>query len=323
MSSTHRSAVGALATVVLCVTLGACSNVVAGDIASVNGDKVTRAAFDQRLESSPTAKQVLNQMVQQELVDQYGRDHKINPTPDQVAAKENDIKSKYPPGQFDQILKQQGLTETDVQNILRQQLIVESAVTPQVHVTDADIKAYFDKNHATLDKPEQVRARHILVADLKTADMIEGKLKSGGDFAALAQQYSTDPSSKVKGGELGFFGAGQMVKPFQDAAFSTPVGKITAPVKSPFGYHIIQVEEIKPAQKATLANSRAKIKDLLTQQQQQQAIPAFLQGLRAQATINVYDTRFADVFPPTIPPPPPPAASSAAPPSAPTPAATK
>ena len=121
--------------------------------------------------------------------------------------------------------------------------IIEQAVGPQVKVSDADIKAYFDKNHATLDKPEQVRARHILVADEKTADTIEAKLKAGGNFADLAKQYSTDPSTKDKGGELGFFGKGQMVPAFQAAAFSLPVGAISAPVKSPFGWHIINVEE--------------------------------------------------------------------------------
>jgi foldase protein PrsA len=148
--------------------------------------------------------------------------------------------------------------------------------------------------------------------------MIEAKLKAGGDFAALAKQYSTDPASKVKGGELGFFGPGQMVPAFQAAAFALPVGGISAPVKSPFGWHIINVEEKKPAFKATLAGSRAQIKDTLTQQQEQQQIPVFLQGLRAKANIVVNDDRYKDAFPPPLPTPPPAAAApSAAAPAAP------
>jgi len=302
MSKLIRTA-ALVATAVVGVTFTACSSGTGGggDIATVNDQHISRADFDKRLESSPTAKQVLTQMVQQSLIDQYAKDQKVDISDADVAKKENDIKSKYPPGQFDAILKQQGLTETDVQNILRQQLVIEKAVAPQVHVTDADIKAYFDKNHTTLDKPAQVRARHILVADEKTADAVEAKLKAGGNFADLAKQYSTDPSTKDKGGELGFFGKGQMVPAFQTAAFALPVGATSAPVKSPFGWHIINVEEKKPAIKATLASTRAQITDVLTQQQQQQQIPVFLQGLRAKANITVNDDRYKDAFPPPLP----------------------
>jgi len=314
------SLVALLATAGLSVSLAACSGGSGGGaIATVNGEPISRSTFDHKLEDGPSGKQTLAQMVQSELVDQYAKKNNITVSDAEIAQRESDIKSKYPNGQFEQILKQQGLTENDVHNILRQSLVVEKAVAPQVHVSDADVKAYFDKNHASLDTQEQVRARHILVADLATANMIEAKLKAGGDFAALAKQYSTDPSSKEKGGELGFFGPNMMVKPFQDAAFADPVGKITAPVKSPFGYHIIQVEEKKPATKATLANSTDKIKTTLKQQQQQQAVPAFMNSLRAGANIVVNDPALQDAIPPATPvvspAPAAPAASAAAAPS--------
>jgi foldase protein PrsA len=307
MSKLIRTA-AAVATAIVGISFTGCSgsggSSSGGDIATVNDQHITKAAFDNRLESSPTAKQVLTQLVQQALIDQYAQDQKITVPQGDIDKKEADIKSKYPPGQFAAILTQQGLTEADVQTILRQQLVIEKAVAPMVHVSNADIAAYFAKNHATLDKPPQVRARHILVADEKTADMIEAKLKAGGNFADLAKQYSTDPSTKDKGGELGFFGAGQMVPAFQTAAFALPVGAISAPVKSPFGWHIINVEEKHPAIHATLAGSSAQIKDTLTQQAQQQQIPVFLQQLRAKANITISDPRFSDLFPPPLPPPP-------------------
>jgi foldase protein PrsA len=304
MSKLIRAA-ALVATAVIGVSITACSSGGGGDIASVNDQKITRADFDKKLESSPAGKQVLTQLVQQSLVDQYGKDNKIDVSQAEIDKKEADIKSKYPPGQFDTILKQQGLTEADVQNILRQQIIIEKAVAPNVHVTDADVAAYFAKNHTLLDKPAQVRARHILLPDKATADAVEAKLKAGGDFAALAKQYSTDTSTKDKGGELGFFGKGQMVPAFQDAAFALPVGAISVPVKSPFGWHIIQVEERKPATKATLAGSYQQIKDQLTQQAEAQQVPVLLQGLRAKANIQVYDDRFKDAFPPAVPVPSP------------------
>src|ERR1700677_53420 len=314
MSKLIRTA-AAVATAIVGISFTGCSGSggsSGGDIATVNDQHITKATFDNRLESSPTAKQVLTQLVQQALIDQYAQDQKITIPQSDIDKKEADIKSKYPPGQFDTILKQQGLTDADVQTILRQQLVIEKAVAPMVHVTDADIAAYFAKNHASLDKPPQVRARHILVADEKTADMIEAKIKAGGNFADIAKQYSTDPSTKDKGGELGFFGAGQMVPAFQTAAFALPVGATSAPVKSPFGWHIIQVEEKHPAIHATLAGSSAQIKDTLTQQAEQQQIPVFLQQLRAKANITISAPRFSDLFPPPLPEPPPAAAPAPA-----------
>jgi foldase protein PrsA len=312
MSKLIRTA-AAVATAIVGVTFAGCSSSGAGgDIASVNNSKISRAEFDKRLESSPTAKQVLTQLVQQALIDQYGKDNKIDVSQGDVDKKEADIKTKYPPGQFEAILKQQGLTEPDVQAILRQQLVIEKAVAPQVHVTDADIKAYFDKNHTTLDTKDQVRAKHILVPDQKTADLVEAKLKSGGKFADLAKQYSQDPSTKDKGGELGFFSHGQMVPAFDKVAFSAPIGQVSPPTKSQFGYHIIVVEEKKPGTIASLASASPTIKTTLTQQQQQQQIPVFLQQLKAKANIQVYDDRFKDAFPPA-PPAAAPAAAAPAP----------
>jgi foldase protein PrsA len=311
MSRTLRT-VAALGTAALCVSLAACSNGGGGgNVAAVNGQNISRADFDKKLESSPVAKQVLSQMVQQQLIDQYARDKKVDVSQAEIDKKETETKARMQPGQYEQILKQQSLTEQDVQNIFKQQLVLEKAVAPQVHVSDSDVKSYFDKNHVTFDKPAQVRARHILVADAAKAREVMAKLKAGGSWDALAKQYSTDPSSKDKGGELGFFGRGQMVPAFQDAAFGAKVGQIVGPVKSPFGYHVLQVEEKKAPQAASLASEHDKIKTLLTSQQQATAIPAFLTTLKSTAKIDVYDDRFKDLFPPA--PGASPAAASAAP----------
>jgi foldase protein PrsA len=309
MSRTFRTA-AALGSAALCVSLlAACSNG-GGNVAAVNGQAISRAELDRKLESSQVAKQVLNQLVQQDLLEQYARDKKIDVTQDDITKREAETKAKFQPGQFEQIVKQQGYTEQDIQNILKSQIIMEKALAPQIHVSEADIKAYFDKNHAVFDKPEQVHARHILVADQATANKVLAQLKAGGSWDTLAKQYSTDPSSKDKGGDLGYFGRGQMVPQFQDAAFGAKVGQIVGPVKSPFGYHIIQVLDKKPAQKATYASAHDKIRDQLTQQQQQQQAPVFLQGLRQSAKIDVYDDRYKDAFPPPVPTP---AAASAVP----------
>ena len=272
-----------------------------GAIATVNGEDVSKSELDTKLENGAGARQVLTTLVQGMLIDQYAKDNNIQISDAAIQKKEDDIKSKYPAGQFDQILKAQNLTEKDVKDILRQQLVLEQAVSSQIHISDKDIQDYLAKNHATLDKPEQVRAKHILVADQKTADAVEAQLKAGAKFEDLAKKYSTDPASKDKGGELGFFQKGQMVPQFEAAAWKQPLNVVGPPVKSPFGYHIIVVEERKPATVATMGNSKEQIADALKQQQEQTLIPQFLQTLRAKAKIVVLDPRFQAAFPSPAP----------------------
>ena len=86
----------------------------------------------------------------------------------------------------------------------------------------------------------QVRASHILVSDEATAKQVKSKIESGSSFEDMAKEHSSCPS-KRQGGDLGWFGKGQMVKPFEDAAFSLEEGKISAPIKTQFGYHLIKV----------------------------------------------------------------------------------
>src|SRR5215469_6565389 len=253
-------------------------------------------------------------MVQETLIQQYAKKNNITVTDDEIAKREDDLKANFPNGSWDEMLKARGLSEDDVRQALREQIILDKALANKVTVSPAQVKSYFDKNHAAFDKPEQIKARHILVKDMATAQKVETALKSGQNFADVAKQYSIDPGSKDKGGELGFFRRGQMVPAFDQVAFSMKVGQISAPVKSPFGYHIIQVEAIQPAVKATLASATPRITDVLRQQQEAPLIQPFLQGLQQSASIQIMDPRFADLFP--SPPP------NVAPPASAAPAAT-
>lgn len=308
MSNLDRIA-AALATLLLVSSLTACA--AGGNVATVNGQSISKADFDSKLESSPAAVSTLQQMVREILLQQYAQKNGITVSDAEIAAKEDQIKANFPPGSWGDMLKSRGLTEDDVHKLISDQIIIDKAVGKNVKVSDAQIKAYFDKNHAAFDKPAQVTARHILVADLKTAQKVEADLKSGKDFAAEAKQYSIDPGSKDKGGELGPIRHGQMVPAFDAAVFSLPVNVISAPVKSPFGYHIIEVESRDPGQKATLANSHDKIADMLRQQQESPLIQPFLMDLQSKANIQISDPRFQAAFP--TPEPTPPGAPAGAP----------
>jgi len=150
---------------------------------------------------------------------------------------------------------------------------------------------------AEIDIPkeeEQIWARHILVADLATAQEVEDKLKAGEDWTKLAAEYSTDTSNKDKGGDLGWFGKGQMVAEFEQAAFAlTDIGQISDPVQTTFGYHIIQL----------LGRRTQPLTDSQYQQKRQTAFSDWLSTQRDNSNVEIRDyfrDRVSDI--PTLDP---------------------
>ncbi|HXW50688.1 MAG TPA: peptidylprolyl isomerase [Candidatus Acidoferrales bacterium] len=287
----------AIAAMTFALQLTACAGSEDKTIVSVNGEKITKSALDNRLENQ-AGKTTLQQMVDTQLVLQYGKQAGINPTDAQIQDQVTQLEQRFPPGQFDSILKQQGLTMDDVKTIEKVQLIIKQAVDKQINISQADITDFYNKNRTMYNTPAQVRARHILVKTKAQADAILAQLQHGADFATLAKQYSDDPGSKAQGGELGWFSATQMVAPFAQAAFALNVGQISQPVNTPFGWHIIQVEGKRPAHQASLAEVEPKIRDSLVEQQEAAQGAPFIQQLRDKANIQVFDDRFNPLFPP-------------------------
>ncbi|GAG68398.1 unnamed protein product, partial [marine sediment metagenome] len=134
-------------------------------------------------------------------------------------------------------------------------------------------------------EPEQVHARHILVETEEEANNLLLQLKEGlTDFAELAKEKSIGPSAP-SGGDLGFFARGQMVKEFEDAAFSLEPGKISGVVQTQFGYHIIKCEEKKEEYSPTFEEAKERISNILKYQRENEAITAFTSKLREEAVI--------------------------------------
>lgn len=143
------------------------------------------------------------------------------------------------------------------------------ALRARMTVTPQEIEAKYQQNSQTYSMPEQIRASHILFKTegkdaavvTKQAEAVLAKVKAGGDFAALARQYSEDDQSKPTGGDLDYFGRGAMTPEFEEAAWALEVGKTSEIVKSPFGLHIIKLTDKKAAATKTLAEVRAQIED--------------------------------------------------------------
>ena len=166
-------------------------------------------------------------------------------------------------------------------------------------VTDADAKKIFDDKIGQLKPEQEVRARHILVETEAEAKEIAERVKKGEDFAALAKEKSKD--SGAEGGDLGFFSRGQMLKPFEDAAFALDVGALSDPVQTQFGWHVIKLEEKRDRPLPSFDQVKIAIRSQLVQQKAQEVVS----GLRDSAKIEVVDPELKksmEVVPPVVPP---------------------
>jgi len=151
-------------------------------------------------------------------------------------------------------------------------------------ISEADIKSAYEQLVKKLSGEEEVRARHILVATEKEADDLYDKIEDGGDFAKLAEEFSKDPASAGQGGDLGYFTHDKMVKPFANAAFSLKKGETSKPVESPFGWHVIKVEDRRPVTIPTLNEARDEIAGDLRDKK----LGSYVSGLLNAADISYF-----------------------------------
>lgn len=203
----------------------------AGDeVATVNGQPISKAAFQEAVAGLPPHMQdrvstlegreaLLDDLITQEVLLQESRRAGV----DKDAAVQKQLEN------------------------IRRQILIQAVIQKiaDTDVTDEKVAAYYKEHKAEF---QQVRASHILVDTEEQAKDVKRRVVKGGEFAALAKELSTDPSAQDNGGDLGFFRKDQMVKPFADKAFAMKVGEISDPVKTEFGYHIIKVSEIKDAE---------------------------------------------------------------------------
>lgn len=216
------------------IALSACNNQNGTDtVAESKSGNVTKDELYQAM------KEKYGEQTLQELLNEKVLSKKYKVTDAEVNQKVDEIKGQAG-ANFQMLLMQNNIKdEKELKKIIKSQLLMEKAASKDVKVTDKELKQYYDNY-----KPE-IKARHILVKDEKTALEVKKKLDAGEKFEDLAKKYSTDTGSAQNGGDLGWFGPGKMVPDFDKAAFALKVNEISTPVKSEYGYHIIQVTEKK------------------------------------------------------------------------------
>ena len=257
-------------------------------------------------ETAEFYRKVLDQLIANELLLQEAKAAGVTATEDEVNKQLGELKGRFPsPEKYQEELKKNGLTEAELVKQTREtmmvQKFVETKVINDVKVSDQDVKAFYDKNPDKLTRPERVHLRHILVAVAKTAtaedkkkarakvDELLAKLKAGGDFAKIAEESSDDPGSKPRGGDLSWVSRGQMVPPFESAAFALKQpNEISPVVESQYGFHIIQLLEHQNAGLVPYDEVKDRIAGFLKQQQQKEKFFDHIKTLKDKAKVEIF-----------------------------------
>jgi foldase protein PrsA len=227
----------------------------------------------------------------------------VTVTDEELEKRLDELKEQFFGGEqqaYEEELEKQGLSEEQVLKDLRARMISEKVfeeVTSEVEVADEDIQAYFEQNKEQFQQPASREVRHILVKSKAKADQIHRQLENGGNFAKLAKQFSEDPASKDQGGKY-TAQQGASVAPFDEVAFDLKTGELSEPVKTQFGWHIIEaVGDVVPATTQELSKVEEQISTTLLEERKNARINEWVQDLQA---------RFADQisYAPGFEPPP-------------------
>lgn len=246
---------------------------------------------------------VLNRMIEEELLYQDSQTKEIKVPGERVTEELASIKQRFPSEkEYQDALAGIDMSEAELTRKITRGMAIEQLIKNHViqgtAVSDAESRAFYDQNARMFEKPEQIQARHILIkmegdvteeqkAEARAKiEMVRKKAIDGEEFAALASEYSEGPS-RAKGGDLGYFSRGQMVKPFDDAAFALEPGKISEVVETQFGYHIIEVTDRQPASVVSYETAQAQIVERLKQEKSRREIRQYIEALRAKADIKL------------------------------------
>jgi peptidyl-prolyl cis-trans isomerase C len=269
----------------------------------INDQEITKADFlvefeqslqkDQQLsgiEREELQRSFLVQLIDRELIHGEARRLNIALTEADVEAALQGYRQDYPGSSFEEMLAERGLTLEAWREELKESLIMEKllgqAVYSMVSVSDEEVAAYFKANRDQFDRPEQVRARQIVVADEAEGQEVLGMLRQERSFAEVAAEYSLSPDAE-QGGDLGFFGRGEMPPEFDAIVFDLPVKRLSDLVKSEYGYHIFLVEKKRKAKRLNKKEASEEIRAILEGRKKEEVYLAWLQDMRARAVISV------------------------------------
>jgi peptidyl-prolyl cis-trans isomerase C len=255
-------------------------------------------------EMAELKKQVMENLISMELL--YQTSLERGGTVDQALIDNEwaQVTSRYPDRNdlkkaLDDLKITEEIIKAQIKKGLTVNTFIEKNFVEKTVIPESEAKAYYDNNAERFNKPESVRASHILIkvepaedetkkkAARAEIEKIQAKVKAGEDFAALAKETSQCPSSK-EGGDLGVFTRGQMVKPFEEAAFALAQGAVSDIVETEFGYHLIKVTEKQAAGKYSFDEVKVNLTNYLKETKVKKDLSDFVKGLRDKAKIETF-----------------------------------
>jgi len=280
-------------------------NVPAHIVAEVDGDAITVAEFtteffplvegydtppsDQEQEALKNLKEaLLDQLIEKRVILHEAPNMGITVSDEELEEVLTSIQRDYPEGGFEEVVQDEAsLLRWKEQ--LRQRLLIEKVISRVSQVTspidERTMRQYYEKHREEFVVAEQVRVRQIVVKDREDAESILRKLKRGDPFDELARRYSSGLEAE-EGGDLGFFGHGEMPEEF-DVAFSLQEGEISDIVQSPYGYHIFQVVAKGGQSELDFAQVKDQIRSMITREEEEKTFQDWLKTIKKQARITV------------------------------------
>lgn len=304
------------------LNLEAAENTVPAKAADINGIAIPYKEFERQLDmfkqqalkgnvgQLPDAindrlkEQVIQKMVADELLFQEATKQGVKADSKKIETQMTSIKNRFQDEtKYQEKLKEAGLTEEKLRNQIRRQVVIgeliKKEIAPQVNVTPQDAKKFYDENPEKFRKPERVRAQHILMkvakgdSEDKKAEAreklkkLQKRILAGEDFSNLAREHSQGPSN-VRGGDLGYFTKGQMVKPFEEVAFRLAPNEVSDIVETQFGYHLIKVLDHQPQSASPYEAVEKKLISVLFNEQLQEKLEPYVLTLREKAKVQVF-----------------------------------
>lgn len=283
-------------------------------LANINGQKITRGDFVTELHAGRrgnteplpsdqvTWLQVkavfLDQLVQRILIEQEASRRQIVVVEQDVQNVLDQMRADWPEGKFDEAIANKQITEESLKKTITHNLLTDmlskKVVLPEIEVGENDVRAYYRSNPGEFARPEQVRARQILIRTEAEAAEILTRILTGSDFSEAAKEHSIAPEAG-KGGDLGYFGRNQMPKIVEDACFALDSRQTSDIIKSEYGYHLFRVESKRPATVIPMNNARPEIIKKLRGEKLDEAWVSFLEKLKSSAGIEIDEQMLASI----------------------------
>jgi peptidyl-prolyl cis-trans isomerase C len=250
--------------------------------------------------------QVLESLISRELLYQESQKKGVKVNKEKLETEYEGLKKRFPSEEeFKSRLSSLKISEVDVKTQIERGLVIQEFIDEEiggkVMVPEKDVKAYYDTHPDSFKQPEQVRASHILIkvdpqadeakkaAARKKLEEIRRRLLKGEEFVALAREFSEGPTN-VRGGDLGYFRRGQMVKPFEDTAFALKVGELSEVVETQFGFHLIKVTGKKPETTIAYVDIKERLQKYLKDEKVQQEVTVYIEELKTKAKVERFLT---------------------------------